>query len=76
MIRVETLVVDIDSLQELAKVVLLIMTMAEFFLADWTIYIFDEPLFDALTMKDVIAVKHSADRVVLNRHQTNGTLLG
>ena len=64
MVRIEALIVHIDRLQELLQVVLLVGAAGKVLLADWTILMLYEPLFDALAMEDVIAVEHAANRFV------------
>ena len=55
-LRVEALIVHVDSLNELLQVVLLDNARPERFLADWTVGAIRKPLIDALAVKYVIAV--------------------
>ena len=67
MVRVEALIVDIDSLNELIQVVFHHSSPPERLLADWAIGMVSEPLVDALSVKNVIAVEHAALRFVFDR---------
>ena len=73
-IRVETQSVDRDSLYELIKVVLLVNSRPESFLADWTVAPIGKPLINAFAVKYVIAIEYATHRFVDDRLQADGAL--
>ena len=75
-IRVETKSVDIDSLDELIKVVPLVNSKPESFLADWTVAPICKPLINAFAVKYVIAIEHATHRFILDWLQADGALTG
>ena len=76
MIRVETLVIDIDRLHKFFQVVALVDSPSKLFLAVGAAGLVDEPLFDAFAVENVVAVEHSAHRLVLHWLETDSALAG
>ena len=76
MITVETLVIDIDRLDEFFQVVALVNSPSKLFLAVGAAGLVDEPLFYAFAVENVVAVEHSAHRLVLHWLETDGAFAG
>ena len=66
MLRIETLIIDIDRLHELLQVVSFAYSTPERLLAHRTTDFVDKPLLNALTVEDVVAIEHAADRFIFN----------
>ena len=74
MLRIETLIIDIDRLHELLQVVSFADSTPERLLAHRTADFVDKPRLNALTVEDVVAIEHAADGFVFNRLQADCAL--
>ena len=74
MLRIETLIVNIDRLHELLQIVSFAYSTPERLLAHRTADFVDKPGLDALTVEDVVAIEHAADGFIFDRLQADRAL--